>query len=399
MTDVVTTAPTGRQPTGYQLTDRYDADDGTVVLTGPQAITRIPARPPPPRPAAGLRTGGLASGYPGSPLGGLDLTLHRAAATLAAEDVAARARRQRGARRRRRVRHPAAVPRRVARRHPGRVRHSGTASRRARIAAATCSSTPTCSASIRNGGVFAVVGDDPAAKSSSLPSQSETIFNDAAIPVLIRRVGTGAAPLRAAGQRAVPLQRAVGRDDGRDQRRRRRRRGRRRPRRLRCQHRCIELDGEPWLHRRRLDTAGTAIVDRERGPPEGPSPCCGGVRRGTTGSTASTAHGTTLDRLRRRRQDLLRHVRDSRCTISASTTTPWRARGIRLLKLGNDLPIWNAPSCVSSPPGWSGSSWSRRSASSSRPRCATCSTTACTGRWSSASATRPGGCSCRTTAS
>src|SRR5680860_258285 len=62
----------------YRLNDRYLADDGTVVLSGVQALARIPIEQLKRDRAAGKNTAAFVSGYPGSPLGGFDSELARA---------------------------------------------------------------------------------------------------------------------------------------------------------------------------------------------------------------------------------------------------------------------------------------------------------------------------------
>jgi len=59
------------------LDDRYTANEGRVFLTGIQALVRLPMMQRQLDLAAGLNTAGFISGYRGSPLGGLDLTLWR----------------------------------------------------------------------------------------------------------------------------------------------------------------------------------------------------------------------------------------------------------------------------------------------------------------------------------
>jgi hypothetical protein len=63
----------------YQLQDWITRDDGQVFCTGVQALARLPIEQLRADRAAGHRTAAFASGYPGSPLGGLDLELARAA--------------------------------------------------------------------------------------------------------------------------------------------------------------------------------------------------------------------------------------------------------------------------------------------------------------------------------
>src|SRR5438132_83275 len=61
----------------YELSDRYEREDGRVFLTGTQAIVRIALDQFRRDRAAGLNTAGFISGYRGSPLGGVDLELWR----------------------------------------------------------------------------------------------------------------------------------------------------------------------------------------------------------------------------------------------------------------------------------------------------------------------------------
>ena len=59
-----------RPMSDYQLSDRYTKTDGTVFLTGIQALARIPIEALRRDRAAGRHTAAFLSGYPGSPLGG-----------------------------------------------------------------------------------------------------------------------------------------------------------------------------------------------------------------------------------------------------------------------------------------------------------------------------------------
>src|SRR6201991_2607894 len=61
----------------YELSDRYDREEGRVFLTGTQAIVRIALDQVRRDRAAGLNTAGFISGYRGSPLGGIDIELWR----------------------------------------------------------------------------------------------------------------------------------------------------------------------------------------------------------------------------------------------------------------------------------------------------------------------------------
>jgi len=64
------------------LDDKYAASSGRVFLTGTQALVRLPMMQRERDLAAGLNTAGFISGYRGSPLGGLDQSLHKAKAFL-----------------------------------------------------------------------------------------------------------------------------------------------------------------------------------------------------------------------------------------------------------------------------------------------------------------------------
>jgi indolepyruvate ferredoxin oxidoreductase len=62
----------------YELIDRYRRESGRVLLTGTQALVRIPLMQRTADVAAGLNTAGFISGYRGSPLGMVDQELWRA---------------------------------------------------------------------------------------------------------------------------------------------------------------------------------------------------------------------------------------------------------------------------------------------------------------------------------
>jgi indolepyruvate ferredoxin oxidoreductase len=169
-----------RRPT--TLRDRYALTTGRVHLTGVQALVRLPLDQHRADLAAGLRTGGYISGYEGSPLAGYDLELARHGDLLAAHDVVFA---------------------------PGLNEELAlTAVEGTQLAAATGGLTrdgvvgywygkapglDRATDALRHanltgthprGGAVAFVGDDPAAKSSSVPSASEAALADMAVPVL-----------------------------------------------------------------------------------------------------------------------------------------------------------------------------------------------------------------------
>ena len=69
------------------LDDKYTLDKGRVFISGVQALVRLPIMQRKRDRAAGLNTAGFISGYRGSPVGGYDAALWRAAAHLQANDI------------------------------------------------------------------------------------------------------------------------------------------------------------------------------------------------------------------------------------------------------------------------------------------------------------------------
>ncbi len=164
------------------LDDKYTRHTGRVFLTGTQALIRLPMLQRERDLAAGLNTAGFISGYRGSPLGNLDLGLWKAKAHLAEhhitfqpginEDLAATAvwgSQQVGL-------FPGAKYDGVFGmwygKGPG-VDRSGDVFRHANAAGTA-----------KFGGVLVVAGDDHAAKSSTLPHQTEHVFKAVLMPVL-----------------------------------------------------------------------------------------------------------------------------------------------------------------------------------------------------------------------
>ncbi|MBO9694695.1 MAG: indolepyruvate ferredoxin oxidoreductase family protein [Sphingopyxis sp.] len=164
------------------LADVYERFDGPVYLNGMQAIVRALLLQALRDRLAGIDSGGLVTGYRGSPLGGLDLAIDRAGAHLRAhdilfqpglnEDLAATAiwgAQQAG------LFEPA--------RHDGvfgvwygkgpGVDRSGDALKHANLAGTS-----------RRGGVLALAGDDHLSKSSTTAHQSEPALIAAGIPIL-----------------------------------------------------------------------------------------------------------------------------------------------------------------------------------------------------------------------
>jgi indolepyruvate ferredoxin oxidoreductase len=166
----------------YALEHRYTRTSGRVYLTGVQALVRLPLLQRERDEAAGLSTAGFISGYRGSPLGTYDMALWQAKDHLEAhgvrfepgvnEDLAA----------------TAVWGTQQANLHPGAkydgvfgiwygkgpgVDRSCDALKHANYAGTAA-----------QGGVLALCGDDPGAKSSSIAHQSEHALIHCGIPIL-----------------------------------------------------------------------------------------------------------------------------------------------------------------------------------------------------------------------
>ncbi len=164
------------------LDDKYTASTGRVYLTGYQALVRLLLIQRDRDRAAGLNTAGFVSGYRGSPLGGLDLSLWKAQEHLARhevvfqpgvnEDMAATAvwgSQQVALSPRARVQGVFAM---WYGKGPG-VDRCGDVFRHANAAGSS-----------QYGGVLVIAGDDHAAKSSTLPHQTDHFFKSMMMPVL-----------------------------------------------------------------------------------------------------------------------------------------------------------------------------------------------------------------------
>ena len=171
---------TGEHP--YELADRFGLEDGTVFVSGLQAVARLAVDQLRLDRRLGLTTAAFASGYQGSPVGTFTEELRRASSTVADlpivvqpavnEELAATAV----------MGSQLAMTLDDARydgvvgiwygKGPGFDRSSDA------IRHAVFSGTS------MHGGVVAVVGDDPAAKSSTLPSSSDATMVDLHMPIL-----------------------------------------------------------------------------------------------------------------------------------------------------------------------------------------------------------------------
>ncbi|MDL5154351.1 indolepyruvate ferredoxin oxidoreductase family protein [Actinomycetospora termitidis] len=170
-------------PRALTLRDRYTETDGTVQLTGVQALVRLPMDQRRADAAAGLRTGGYVSGYEGSPLAGYDLELGRHRDLLDAhgivfapglnEEIALTA-----------VQGTQLAPSTGALRDDVADGITGYWYGKAPGLDRATDALRHANLSGTSGGALAIVGDDPAAKSSSVPCASEAALADMALPVL-----------------------------------------------------------------------------------------------------------------------------------------------------------------------------------------------------------------------
>ncbi|MYB11606.1 MAG: indolepyruvate ferredoxin oxidoreductase family protein [Acidimicrobiia bacterium] len=190
---------------GYRLSDRFTNDYGTVFLTGIQAMARLPLEQLRADRAAGLNTAAFAAGYPGSPLGGLDSALERAVRESGETDVVLRpsVNEEHAA--------TAVMGSQLAGSRPD-ARYDGIIG----IWYGKAPGVDRASDAIRHamfagtdptGGVVLLAGDDPNAKSSTLPSSSAGVLADLHIPVLYP--GDPADVLEL-GRHAIAMSRATG---------------------------------------------------------------------------------------------------------------------------------------------------------------------------------------------
>lgn len=188
-----------------RLEDRWESTAEPVVLTGIQALVRLPLLRRQADASLGWNTAGYISGYRGSPLGGYDRELERQAERLKAshivvqtglnEDLAATAiwgSQQLGLASGARYDGVFGI---WYGKGPG-LDRSGDVLRHANSAGTTA-----------RGGVLALSGDDPAAKSSTVTSGCEFTFQDLEIPFLDP---SGVAEVLEFGMKGIALSRFAG---------------------------------------------------------------------------------------------------------------------------------------------------------------------------------------------
>src|SRR3954469_11762240 len=171
----------GAERRDISLEDKYLLEEGRILLTGVQALVRLPLDQHRADRRRGLHTGTMISGYQGSPLGGLDKELQRNRETCADHHVfhVPGLNEELGA--------TSAWGSQLAGTLPG-AKYDGAIG-------IWYGKAPGLDRSLdalrhgnfvgvsRTGGGLAVVGDDPSSKSSTLPSASESVFQSLHMPV------------------------------------------------------------------------------------------------------------------------------------------------------------------------------------------------------------------------
>ncbi len=189
----------------YQLSDRYQSEKGQVLLTGIQALARIPIEQLRRDRVAGRNTAAFLSGYPGSPLGGFDLEVARALRLTPELPIVHRpaVNEELGA--------TSVMGSQLAASRPD-AKYDGVVG----IWYGKAPGLDRACDALRHGvfagtselgGAIALVGDDPACKSSTMPSSSDATLVDLHMPILYP--GTAAECLEL-GLHAVAMSRATG---------------------------------------------------------------------------------------------------------------------------------------------------------------------------------------------
>src|SRR3954469_15778848 len=171
----------GAERREVSLDDKYLLEEGRILLTGVQALVRLPLDQHRADGRRALHTGTMISGYQGSPLGGLDKELQRIAGICADHHVfhVPGLNEELGA--------TSAWGSQLATGLPG-ATYDGAIGiwygKAPGLDRAVDSLRHGNFVGVsRSGGGLAVVGDDPSSKSSTLPSASESLFQSLHMPV------------------------------------------------------------------------------------------------------------------------------------------------------------------------------------------------------------------------
>ena len=166
----------------FSLEDKYTVLEGQIAITGVQALVRLPIDQHRRDQAAGIRTGTYISGYQGSPLGELDKQLRAAGRVLGERDVVFQAGINED------VAATAIYGTQLLDTFPSKkfdgivgmwygkgpgIDRTGDAFRHANYIGTS-----------KHGAAIALGGDDPACKSSTIPSDSVVAFYDVSFPTL-----------------------------------------------------------------------------------------------------------------------------------------------------------------------------------------------------------------------
>ncbi len=173
----------------FSLADRYTRDDGTIYLGGIAALVRMVADRARLDRRAGLRTASFISGYEGSPLAGYDLEIARRQQLLAPLDITHRpALNEELAATSVMGSQLAAGAGHLAADADGQLRDGVVGYWYGKAPGLDRASDALRHANLigthHHGGAVAIVGDDPGAKSSTIPCASEMALADLHLPIL-----------------------------------------------------------------------------------------------------------------------------------------------------------------------------------------------------------------------
>ncbi|MBX6384889.1 MAG: indolepyruvate ferredoxin oxidoreductase family protein [Microbispora sp.] len=187
------------------LDDKYAAEKGTVLISGIQALVRLTLEQRRLDAARGLNTRVFVSGYPGSPLGGVDLEMARARRFLEEAGVVARPGLNEE------LAATAVAGTQLLAQVPGR-RHEGVTGfwygkNPGLDRAADAIRHGNLAGTAPLGGAVAWIGDDPGSKSSTVPSSCEPMCQSLSMPLL---APGSVAEIIELGLHAVALSRATG---------------------------------------------------------------------------------------------------------------------------------------------------------------------------------------------